>query len=134
MKRTIGTTAPTVGALIASLDLQEGTAHADTVTPRIDLRVLIVSDGGATTDAIAAELATAETPYTEVDLRQSGRPVIDAGFPADTVDGESRARYQAVVLPDDNPFPANSPEMAALAAYEQTYAIPQVDAYTYARP
>ena len=134
MKRTIGTTALTVGALIASHDLQEGTAHADTVTPRIDLRVLIVRDGGPATDDIAAELAAAGTPYTEVDLRQSGRPVIDAGFLADTVDGVPRARYQAVVLPNDNPFPANSPEMAALAAYERTYAIPRVDAYTYARP
>ncbi|MFJ6835995.1 hypothetical protein [Streptomyces sp. NPDC091209] len=134
MKRTIRTTALTVGALIASFGLPAGTAHADTATPRIDLRVLIVSDGGPATDAIAAELAAAGTPYTEVDLQQSGRPVIDADFLADTVDGVPRAKFQAVVLPNDNPFAANSAEMAALAAYEQTYAIPQVDAYTYARP
>jgi hypothetical protein len=134
MKRTIRMTALTVGALIASSGLPAGVAHADTVAPRIDLRVLIVSDGGPATDAIAAELAAAGTPYTEVDLRQSGRPVIDAGFLADAVDGAPRAKFQAVVLPDDNPFAANSAEMAALVAYEQTYAIPQVDAYTYARP
>lgn len=134
MKRTIRTTALTVGALIAAFGLPAATAHADTVTPRIDLRVLVVSDGGPATDAIAAELDTAGTPYTEVDLTQSGRPVIDAGFLADTVDGAPRAKFQAVVLPNDNPFPANSAEMAALAAYEQTYTIPQVDAYTYARP
>lgn len=134
MKRTIHTTALTVGALIASLGLPAGAAHADTTTPRIDLRVLIVSDGGPATDAIAAELTAAGTPYTEVDLRRSGRPVIDADFLADTVGGLPRARFQAVVLPNDNPFAADSAEMAALAAYEQTYAIPQVDAYTYARP
>ncbi|MFD7682691.1 hypothetical protein [Streptomyces sp. NPDC060187] len=134
MKRTIRTTALTVGALIASLGLPAGTAHAGPVAPRIDLRVLIVSDGGPATDAIAAELDTAGTPYTEVDLAQSGRPVISAGFLADSVDGVPRARFQAVVLPNDNPFAANSAEMAALAAYEQTFAIPQVDAYTYARP
>ncbi|MFE9877627.1 hypothetical protein [Streptomyces sp. NPDC005784] len=134
MKRTIRTTALTVGALIASFGLPAGAAHADTATPRIDLRVLIVTDGGPATDAIAAELSTAGTPYTVVDLRQSGRPVIDAGFLADTVGGVPRAKFQAVVLPNDNPFAANSAEMAALAAYEQTYAIPQVDAYTYARP
>jgi hypothetical protein len=123
-----------VGALIASLGLPAGTAHADATAPRIDLRVLVVSDGGPSTDAIAAELDAAGTPYTEVDLQQSGRSVIDAGFLADTVDGRPRAKFQAVVLPNDNPFPAGSAEMAALAAYEQTYAIPQVDAYTYARP
>ncbi|QDI72992.1 hypothetical protein CD934_33100 [Streptomyces calvus] len=133
MKRTLRTTVVTVGALIAALGLPAGAAHADP-TPRIDLRVLVVSDGGPSTDAIAAELAAAGTPYTEVDLTQSDRTVIDAGFLADTVDGRPRAKFQAVVLPNDNPFPAGSTEMAALAAYERTYDIPQVDAYTYARP
>ncbi|MFI9759438.1 hypothetical protein ACIHFB_15995 [Streptomyces sp. NPDC051963] len=134
MKRTTRTTALAVGALIASLVLPATAAHAETVTPRVDLRVLVVSDGGPSTDAIAAELDTAGTPYTEIDLQDTARPVIDAGFLADTVDGVERARFQAVVLPNDNPFPTGSTEMAALAAYEQTYAIPQVDAYTYARP
>ncbi|MCW7941342.1 hypothetical protein AAW14_04580 [Streptomyces hygroscopicus] len=134
MKRTIRTTALTVGGLIAALALPTGAAHADTTAPRIDLRVLLVSDGGPSTDAIAAELDAAGTPYTEVDLNRSDRPTIDAGFLADTVDGRPRAKFQAVVLPDDNPFASGSAEMAALAAYEQTYAIPQVDAYTYARP
>ncbi|MEU0850959.1 hypothetical protein ABZ387_23765 [Streptomyces flaveolus] len=134
MKRTIRTTALTVGALIASLALPAGTARADAPAPRIDLRVLVVSDGGPATDAIAAELRAAGTPYTEVDLGDTDRPAIDAGFLADTVDGRPRARFQAVVMPNDNPFPAGSGEMAALAAYEKAYGIPQVDAYTYARP
>jgi hypothetical protein len=133
MKRNLRTSVLTVGALVAALGLPAGAARADT-TPRVDLRVLVVSDGGPSADAIAAELATAGTPYTEIDLTQSGRPVIDAGLLADSVDGRPRARFQAVVLPNDNPFPAGSAEMAALAAYEQTYDIPQVDAYTYARP
>ncbi|MFG3086664.1 hypothetical protein ACGGAI_03560 [Streptomyces antibioticus] len=134
MKRTTRTTVLTVGALIAALGLPAGAARADDTTPRIDLRVLVVSDGGPATDAIAAELAAAGTPFTEIDLNDTGRPVIDADFLADTVDGRPRAKYQAVVLPNDNPFAAGSAEMAALASYEQTYAIPQVDAYTYARP
>ncbi|GGY99488.1 hypothetical protein GCM10010365_17720 [Streptomyces poonensis] len=124
----------TVGAMISTLGLSVGAAQADDTTPRIDLRVLVVSDGGPATDAIAAELRTAGTPYTEIDLGQSGRPVIDEDFLADTVDGRPRAKFQAVVLPDDNPFPTGSAEMAALVEYERTYAIPQVDAYTYARP
>nr|UYZ50081.1 putative secreted protein [Streptomyces mirabilis] len=133
-KRTVRTTALAVGALIASLALPAGTARADGTTPRVDLRVLVVSDGGPSTDAIAAELDASGTPYTEVDLHQSGRPVLDAGLLAYTVDGRPRAEFQAVVLPDDDPFAAGSPEMAAPSAYEQSYAIPQVDAYTYARP
>ncbi|MFJ2510100.1 hypothetical protein ACIPEL_04165 [Streptomyces griseoviridis] len=133
MKRTIRTAVLTVGALVAALGLPAGTAHADT-EPRVDLRVLVVSDGGPSTDAIAAELSTAGTPFTKIDLTQAGRQTIDAGFLADTVAGRPRAKFQAVVLPNDNPFAAGSTEMAALAAYEQTYSIPQVDAYTYARP
>ncbi|MFL4908465.1 hypothetical protein ACJ6WF_36020 [Streptomyces sp. MMS24-I2-30] len=133
MKRNIRTTALTASALIALFALPATTARADADTPRVDLRVLVVSDGGPSTDAIAAELDNAGTPYTEIDLHDSARPVIDAGFLADTVDGRPRARFQAVVLPNDNPFATGSSEMAALAAYEQTYAIPQVDAYTYAR-
>ncbi|CCK25155.1 hypothetical protein BN159_0776 [Streptomyces davaonensis JCM 4913] len=133
MKRILCTTALTVGALIAALGLPAGAAQADT-RPRIDLRVLVVSDGGPSTDAIAAELEVAGTPYTEIDLTSADRPVIDAELLADTVDGRPRAKFQAVVLPSDNPFAAGSAEMAALVAYEQTYDIPQVDAYTYARP
>ncbi|MEU6524046.1 hypothetical protein ABZ892_14780 [Streptomyces sp. NPDC046924] len=134
MKRITRTAVLMVGALIAALGVPSAAAHAADGLPRVDLRVLVVRDGGPAVDAIAAELRTAGTPYTEVDLTRSDRPVIDAGFLADTVDGRPRAKYQAVVLPNDNPFPANSPEMTALAAYERTHDIPQVDAYTYARP
>ncbi|CAL9376098.1 hypothetical protein SUDANB6_00960 [Streptomyces sp. enrichment culture] len=134
MKRTIRTALLTAGALIATLGVPATAASADAPAPRIDLRVLVVSDGGPSTEAIAAELDAAGTPYTEIDLTRSDRPVIDAHYLADTVDGRDRAKFQAVVLPNDNPFPANSAEMAALSAYEKTYGIPQVDAYTYARP
>ncbi|MFG3102159.1 hypothetical protein ACGFZL_16785 [Streptomyces sp. NPDC048182] len=134
MKRTMGITALAVGALIASLGTPAGAATAADPAPRVDLRVLVVSDGGPATDAIAAELDSAGTPYTKVDLANTARPVIDAGFLADTVAGRPRARFQAVVLPNDNPFPAGSAEMAALTAYERAYAVPQVDAYTWARP
>ncbi|GAA3290592.1 hypothetical protein GCM10020295_05380 [Streptomyces cinereospinus] len=134
MKRTLRTTLLTTGALIAALAVPATAAPAVDADVRVDLRVLVVSDGGPATDAIAAELDAAGTPYAEIDLTRTDRPVIDAAYLADTVDGRERAKFQAVVLPNDNPFPAGSPEMAALAAYERTYDIPQVDAYTYARP
>ncbi|AKL68849.1 MULTISPECIES: hypothetical protein [Streptomyces] len=134
MKRSTRTAVLTVGALIAALGLPTAAAHADTTTPRVDLRVLVVTDGGPAVQAITAELDSTGTPYTQVDLTRSDRPTINPAFLADTVDGRPRAKYQAVVLPNDNPFTAGSAEMTALTAYEQTYAIPQVDAYTYARP
>ncbi|MFD9907050.1 hypothetical protein [Streptomyces sp. NPDC059063] len=133
MNRTARAAALGAGALLLALSLPARAATA-AEQPRIDLRVLVVTDGGPATAAIAAELDAQGTPFTTVDLRESGRQVIDAGFLADTVDGRPRAKFQAVVLPNDNPFGGGSAEPAALAAYERTYNIPQVDAYTYARP
>ncbi|GDY80082.1 hypothetical protein SAV31267_095670 [Streptomyces avermitilis] len=109
-------------------------ARAATLEPRIDLKVLVVDDGGPATGAITAELDSAGTPYTRVKLADSGRPQINAAFLSDTVSGRPRAKYQAVVLPNDNPFGAGSAEMATLATFEQTFGIRQADAYTYARP
>ncbi|MFJ3923823.1 hypothetical protein [Streptomyces sp. NPDC090022] len=121
-------------AALMSVALPGATASAAAATPRVDLRVLVVDDGGSSVDAITAELKDTGVPYTRVALGESGRPVIDAAFLADTVDGRPRAKYQGVVLPNENPFGAGSAEMAALVAYETAYGIPQVDAYTWAHP
>ncbi|WP_329180979.1 hypothetical protein [Streptomyces sp. NBC_01477] len=120
-------------AALVALAVAPPSARA-AVPPRVDLRVLVVDDGGPATAAITSELDGAGTPYTTVDLTAAGRPVITAGFLSDTVSGRPRAKFQAVVLPSDNPFGAGSTEMAALAAYETAFGIRQVDAYTYAQP
>ncbi|MFG2620333.1 hypothetical protein ACGFXC_22235 [Streptomyces sp. NPDC048507] len=109
-------------------------AAATAVTPRIDLRVLVVDDGGSSVQALIAELRDTGVPYTRVDLGSSSRPVINAAFLSDTVSGRPRAKFQGVVLPNESPFPAGSAELAALTAYETTYGIRQVDAYTWAHP
>ncbi|MFI6000109.1 hypothetical protein ACIA98_06780 [Streptomyces sp. NPDC051366] len=120
-------------AALMSVAMPAATAQA-AVTPRIDLKVLVVDDGGSSVEAITAELRDTGVPYTRVLLGGSGRPVIDAAFLSDTVDGRPRAKYQGVVLPNENPFGEGSAEMAALTAYETTYNIRQVDAYTWAHP
>ncbi|MFE2267210.1 hypothetical protein [Streptomyces griseosporeus] len=102
--------------------------------PRIDLKVLVVDNGDSSVQAIAAQLKSTGIPYTTVNLNDPGRPVVDAAFLADTVNGTPRAKYQGVVLPNETPFGAGSAEQTALEAYERTYGIPQVDAYTWAHP
>ncbi|MEV6400598.1 hypothetical protein AB0M39_38460 [Streptomyces sp. NPDC051907] len=137
MRHTARTAAlATAGALILALAAPSAGAAgaAAAPAPRIDLRVLVVDDGGPAIAAITAELDGAGTPYTRVDLHNAGRPLIDAAFLADTVDGRPRARFQAVVLPSDSPAGVGASELNALASYEKAFAIPQVDAYTYARP
>ncbi|SFE61604.1 hypothetical protein SAMN05216251_10481 [Actinacidiphila alni] len=133
MGRALRAAALGSAAVLVALGVAPSGAHA-AVTPRVDLRVLVVDDGGPATEAITAELDGAGTPYTTIDLYQAGRPTIDAGYLSDTVNGRPRAKFQAVVLPNDNPFGAGSSEMAALVAYETTFGIRQVDAYTYAQP
>ena len=105
---------------------------ADAATAQqVDMKVLVVSDGGSPTAAIAQELATEGVPYTTVNLGDSGRPVIDASFLTTTsASGVPEARYQAVVLPNADPF-TNPAEMAALDSYEQQFGIRQVDAYVF---
>ncbi|WP_055618700.1 hypothetical protein [Streptomyces phaeochromogenes] len=105
--------------------------------PRIDLKVLVVDNGDSPVEAITEELKTTGIPYTTVDLNDSGRPAITEAFlsePADGSGGTPRAKYQGVVLPNEAPFGAGSAEQTALEAYERTFGIPQVDAYTWAHP
>ncbi|MFI5617368.1 hypothetical protein [Streptomyces sp. NPDC051567] len=125
--------AATAAAVLMSLAVPAATAQAAAL-PRVDLKVLVVDDGGSSVEALTAELRSTGVPFTRVDLGSPGRPVIDAGFLSDTLDGRPRAKYQGVVLPNENPFGAGSAEMAALAAYESAYGIRQVDAYTWAHP
>ncbi|WP_225798779.1 hypothetical protein [Streptomyces sp. NK15101] len=136
-----GGTAPRTGriaalaaaALLATV-VPSAQAVAETTAPRVDLTVLVVDDGGSAVGAIAAELKGAGVPYRRIDLGDPNRPVLDAAFLSDTVDGRPRAKYQGVVLPHESAFGPDSAEQTALQAYERTFGIPQVDAYTWSHP
>ncbi|MFG2641456.1 hypothetical protein ACGFYP_10870 [Streptomyces sp. NPDC048370] len=134
MPRTARTATLLAAALLATVVPSAGASAAAPPVPRVDLTVLVVDDGGSAVEAIIAELRSTGVPYRRVDLADSGRPVINAGFLSDTVSGRSRAKFQGVVLPHESAFGPDSPEQAALTAYERTFRIPQVDAYTWAHP
>lgn len=101
---------------------------------RIDLRVLVVTNGNSNVEAIRSELTTEGVPTTVVDLNSTARPTITSGFLSDTVATGPRARYQSVVLPNDAGGGLSTDEMAALTAYEIRFGIRQVDAYTWPQP
>ncbi|MFE2721947.1 hypothetical protein [Kitasatospora sp. NPDC059327] len=134
MGRATRRVAACAAAVLLAGGLQSSLAHGATTAPRIDLTVLVISDGGPASAAIAAELKSQGTPYKLVDLNDTGRPVINAAFLSDSLNGQPRGKFQGIVLPNDNPFEAGSAEMAAIAAYEAAFGVRQVDAYTYARP
>jgi hypothetical protein len=101
---------------------------------RIDLRVLLVTNGDSNVEAIRSELATEGVPTTVVDLSDAARPTITPDFLSDTVATGPRARYQSVVLPNDAGGGLSTDEVSALTAYEARFSIRQVDAYNYPAP
>ncbi|MGC4984602.1 hypothetical protein ACLQ18_28800 [Streptomyces sp. DT193] len=133
LQRWRGTAAVLGAAGLLALGMGAPGASA-AVTPRIDLKVLVVDNGAGQVGAITAELKNSGVPYTTVNLGDTNRPTINATFLSDTVNGVPRAKYQGVVLPNEAPFGAGSAEQTALESYEKTFGIPQVDAYTWAHP
>ncbi|MFG3180360.1 hypothetical protein [Streptomyces nigra] len=124
-----------VSAAAGLLALGVGVPGASAATePRVDLKVLVVDDGGSAVQAITAQLKSTGIPYTTVDLNDTNRPAVTTAFLSDTVGGTPRAKYQGVVLPHEAPFGAGSAEQTALEDFERTFGIPQVDAYTWAHP
>ncbi|WP_432572593.1 fibronectin type III domain-containing protein [Kineococcus sp. SYSU DK005] len=119
-----------VAALAAPLALPLTALPAQAATgARVELRVLVVSDGSPSVEAIAVQLDREGVPHARVDLSAPGRPAIDERFLVDPATGA--ARYQAVVLPSTAPGGVQPAELAALAAYENRYGVRQVNAYVY---
>jgi hypothetical protein len=123
------------GLLAAAVAVTAGIAllvagPADAVAaPRIDLRVLVVTDGTPGVDAVTAQLEREGVPTDVVDVRQADRPAITAAFLAAADD---HARYQGIVLPTESVL--NASEVAELAAYESRFAVRSIVAYTWAGP
>src|SRR5690349_18166 len=106
-----------------------GAAPAQALGQRVNLRVLVVTNGDSASLAIATELDREGVPYTQVDLRTAGRPAITAAFLADAASGTGR--YQAVVLPNQAGGGLAAAEVAALTAYETQYGVRQVNGYDF---
>src|SRR3712207_4470762 len=124
-----GAAALVVLALVAlCLPLLASAAQAATGA-RVDLRVLICSNGDSSVEAIATQLDREGVPYTKVAANPAGRAAIDAAFLSDAA--TQRARFQAVVLPNQAGGGLAAAEVAALTAYERLYGIRQVNAYDF---
>ena len=80
-------------------------------------------------------------PYTEVNLSNAGRPIITDAFLSTTLpSGVAEGHFNSVFVSSDNPFTSfclttpdatATAEMAALANYETTFGVRQVDSYTF---
>ncbi|MFE3505645.1 hypothetical protein [Kitasatospora sp. NPDC059160] len=105
---------------------------ASATSSRVDLNVLVVTDGNPWVEGIRQQLAAEGVPTTVIDLTSAGRATITAGFLADTLaDGTPHGHFEGVVLPNDAPTQLSAAELSTLTGYEQTYQVRQVDAYVW---
>ena len=109
-----------------------GPALAFAAKTRVDLRVLVVSDGSATEDAITAQLDREGIPYDTLSASSTGRSKITDATLSATTGGVAEAKYQGIVLPNENALAAD--ETAVVTGYEKKFGIRQLDAYTFAGP
>lgn len=125
-----------VCGLAGGFAAEPSTAEAQLVLARrVDLKVLVLSAQDAATAAIKAGLDEGMIPYTEIDLTRSGRQQITDSFLADTVSlFIRRAKYQAVILPNEAPTQLTAAEKTALEKFEREFKIRQLDAYVYPSP
>ena len=84
---------------------------------------------------IKAALDEGLVPYTELDLTKVGRPSISDSFLIDTTQPSvRRARFQAVVLPNEAPAGMTPAEKEALVRFEREFKIRRLDTYVYPSP
>ncbi|WP_188316451.1 hypothetical protein [Solihabitans fulvus] len=120
-----------LGLLVGSAALPSA-ANAASAPPRIDLRVLVVTDGTPWVEAIRAELAAEGAPATVVTLGDSTRPQLTSAFLADQLsDGTPHAKFQGVVLPSQAPTGLGAAELTALSSFEQDFAVRQITGFAY---
>ncbi len=120
-----------VAVVLASL--QPAVGRADVPGARIDLQVLVVTDGQHETEAFRHALQSVGLPVQVVDLRDAARPRIDAQFLADVVADPPRAMFQAVVLPNPDPG-LEAEELDRLREFERRFGIRRMHTSVHAAP
>lgn len=96
----------------------------------VDLNVLVVTDGTPPVEAIRQELTSEGMPVTVVSLKDQARQHLTSSFLTRALPGGKRGGdFDGIVLPGAAPAGLSAAEMSALAAYERTFGVRQVDAY-----
>ncbi|GGG42542.1 hypothetical protein GCM10011374_01140 [Kocuria dechangensis] len=135
-RKWVRVTALAAALLLAGPVAQTMTAPADAavakaVNPKIDLRVLVVSDGSEMITAYQDRLTREGIPFQVLDLRQSGRPAVNDAY-LTTVDAEApHARFQGVIMPNSAPAGMTPAELTALHEYQARFGVRQISAYVY---
>lgn len=130
-RSAIGVALAVAAAAAGPITVGAADAAAPTHGPRVELRVLVVDDGGPSVASIVARLDQEGVPRTVLALGDPARPTVDDAFLAGD-DGGPVGRFQGVVLPDEAPPGLPPPELDALHRYERRFGVRQVDAFAVA--
>jgi hypothetical protein len=117
--------------------LPSAPATAPPVGPHggVNLKVLVVTDGTPAVEAIRQQLAAEGIPSRVINLRYSSRRRITRTFLSRTLpSGTEGGNFDGIVLPAASPPALSRAEKAALATYEATFGVRQVDAYAPPMP
>jgi hypothetical protein len=92
----------------------------------------VLTAGDAASQTFMAGLLEVGVPFTTVDLRDPARPAIDAAFLSDApVEAAGRAKYQAIVAPDETVSGLTPGERAALADYQREFGVRRLSGQVY---
>jgi hypothetical protein len=101
----------------------------------VNLDVLVVTDGTPPVAAIGRQLTTEGIPSTVINLHDSSRKTITRAFLARSLPGGGNGgNFEGIVLPGPAPSGLSAGEESALAWYERTFHVRQVDAYSPPMP
>ena len=97
--------------------------------PKIDLLVLLVTDGSAMVTAYQDRLMREGMPFDVLDLRAGARPQLDEAYLTTEDPQAPHGNFHGVILPSAAPDGLSSDELEALHRYEASFGVRQISAY-----
>ena len=122
---------PVAQSVPTSAEAAQDVVVSKAVNPKIDLKVLVVSDGSPMVSAYQDRLIREGIPYEVLDLNAAGRPVLDNAFLTVPDVEAPHARFQGVIMPNSAPGGLASVELDALHDYQAKFGVRQISAYVW---
>ncbi|WP_053005179.1 hypothetical protein [Kocuria sp. SM24M-10] len=97
--------------------------------PRIDLRVLLVTDGSDTSTAYQDRLSREGIPFDVLDLHDRERPKLDEAYLTTEDPQAPHGKYNGIILPSTAPEELSTDELDSLHRYESSFGVRQISAY-----
>lgn len=122
---------PAGQAVGVSASAVEHTAVEKAVDPKVDLKVLVVSDGSDMIAAYTDRLEREGIPFEVLDLLAPDRPALDDAYLTSPDADAPHANFQGVIMPSSAPSGLSTEEQTALHEFEARFGVRQISAYVW---